>query len=419
MNILICGANGMVGRHLCRALEANGHDVVRGVRMAAGPNELQVDYMRDVHIDDWISRLNGIDVVVNAVGILCEHRGARFDAIHRDTPIALIDACERTGVRRFIQISALGSEDDRNQTAYMRTKRDADAYLMESSLDWIVVRPSLVVAIDGDSSRFFRAMASLPMIGLPGRGDQQLQPVHVDDLSEVVVRSMELEVTGRRIVNVTGPTPMTYRTMLQSYRAAMRMGNPLWLPVPMSLMKLSAAVAARLPQRVFSPDTLRMLEGGNIADSKGLAVLLGRRPKGPAEWFAGIDPAMLRAQAIAAWSVPMLRSVLALVWIVTGLLSLGIFSVDESLALLDRVGMTGDFARAVLYGSAVLDMAIGVATLFAPGRWLWRLQFALIIAYTGIIAIFLPDFLVHPFGPVLKNLPILATLVVLDAAEIN
>lgn len=415
VNILICGANGFIGRYLCKALTANGHRVTRGVRVARSPSEVAIDYTRDLRPEDWIPRLHDVDVVINTVGILSEQGGARFDAIHRDAPSALIDACERTGVRRFVQISALGNDND--PTPYMRTKREADANLTASSLDWSIVRPSLVVGMDGDSSRFFRAMASLPVIGLPGSGNQVLQPVHIDDLCAAVVRLLEPHAPRRTVLNVTGAVPMTYRQMLRTYRDAMGMPKPLWLPVPMSLMKLAAAVAVKFPQRVFSPDTLRMLEAGNVADSGELAALLGRSPKTTSEWFSGINRDMLRSQAIAAWSMPMLRAVLAMVWIVTGLLSLGLYPIDHSLALLAQVGLHGAVATGTLYGAALLDFVLGLATLFVPSRLLWRLQFLLILVYTGIITLFLQEFWMHPFGPVLKNLPILATLVVLDAAE--
>jgi hypothetical protein len=297
----------------------------------------------------------------------------------------------------------------------MRTKREADTHLMNSPLEWTILRSSLVVGADGDSSRFFRILASLPVVGLPGRGDQCLQPVHIDDLAETVVRS--LAVPARRIVNVAGPTPMTYRAMLRAYRAAMDMAPPLWLPIPMPLMRVSAAVAVRLPQRVFSPDTLRMLEDGNAADSTGVAELLGRPPRGPQEWFSGSDPHALRWQALASWGAPVFRIVLALLWIATGILSFGLYPVDASLAMLARLGLHGEMAYAALYGAAALDCAIGIATLLAPGRILWRAQTVLILGYTAIITVFLPEFWLHPFGPLLKNLPILAILAVLDSAE--
>jgi uncharacterized protein YbjT (DUF2867 family) len=417
MKILACGANGFIGRHLCTALASAGHQVVRGVRRPAAACDVAIDYAHDLQADDWLSRLKGIDVVVNAVGILGETHGVAFDAIHRDAPIALFKACEKAGVKRVFQVSALGGREDQTPTPYMRTKREADEYLMASSLAWTILRPSLVVGIDGDSSRFFRSMASLPIIGLPGNGEQLLQPVHVDDLCQAVVRMLEVDAGYRRVVDIVGPVPLTYRSMLGAYRDAMGLAAPVWLPVPMGLMRLSARWAARLPQRVFSPDTLRMLEDGNIGSAGPLTEILGRPPAGAARWFAGTAPDLLRWQAIARWMMPMFRLVLAIVWIVTCMLSLGLYPVNDSLAMLQQVGLQGTAAQVALYGAALLDCALGVATLLAPGRLLWRLQFVLILGYTAVITRFLPYYWLHPFGPVLKNLPILALLVALDAAE--
>lgn len=420
MNVLICGANGFIGRHLCTALAAEGHRVVRGVRRATAATmagDLVIDYAGDVRPETLLPKLGKIDAVINAVGILGEEHGAGFDAVHRDGPIALFDACERAGVRKVIQISALGGGTEEALMPYMRSKREADAHLMRSQLDWLVVRPSLVVGIDGDSSRFFRTLASLPIVGLPGHGEQQLQPVHIDDLCQAVVRALAPGGPSRCVLEVVGPVPMSYRAMLQAYRRAMDLPEPFWLPVPMALMKFTAALAAKLPQRVFSPDTLRMLEQGNVGDPAPLSRLLGRAPAGPAAWFGGCTPDMLRAQAVASWSFPLFRLALALVWIVTGLLSFGLYPVADSLALLQRLGLHGATAMNVLYGAALLDCAVGLATLLAPSRMLWRLQFGVILGYTVLITIFLSEYWLHPFGPVLKNIPILALLIALDAQQ--
>ena len=420
MNILVCGAQGFIGRHFCEALEATGHRVVRGVRVMKKPNDVQIDYESDLSITDWLPRLAGIDVVVNAVGILCEHGSATFAAIHRDAPCALFDACVRAGVKRVIQISALGGEDGNGSTLstpYMRTKREANAHLMRLPIEWVVLRPSLVVGIDGDSSRLFRTLASLPVVALPGQGDQRLQPVHVDDLCAAIVQAVTPNAASRYVMDVVGPVPMTYKEMFAAYRSAMALPPALWLPVPMRLMQGGAALAARLPQRVFTPDTLRMLEDGNTGNPAPLAKLLGRNPTGADAWFVGIDPDMLRSAAIAGWMLPLLRVALAVVWLVTGLLSLGIYPQEESLAMLAQVGLHGTAAVTVLYGAALLDCAFGIATLLLPSRILWRAQMVLILGYTIIITLFLPGYWLHPFGPVLKNIPILVLLLVLDASE--
>ena len=415
MNILVCGANGFIGRHLCTALGDAGHRVVRGVRTARKVDEIAIDYAHDTRPEAWLPRLDGIDVVINAVGILSESAGASFDAIHRDAPAALFRACAQAGVRRVIQVSALGGADGAAATPYLQTKRAADAALAGLALEWVILRPSLVVGADGASSRLFRTLASLPVIGLPGRGDQRLQPVHIDDLAQAVAALVMPGAPAACIVDVVGPAQMTYRSMLATYRASMAMGSAVWLPIPMAVMYGTAALAARLPQRVFAPDTLRMLEAGNVADAAPLTRLLGREPAAPDAWFAGIAPTMLRADAVAQWMMPLFRIVLALIWIVTAALSFGLYPVQDSLAMLARVGVHGAPATAALYGAAALDLVLGIATLAAPGRALWRMQMLLIAGYTAIITLFLPDYWLHPFGPVLKNLAILAMLVVLDA----
>ena len=105
-----------------------------------------------------------------------------------------------------------------------------------------------------------------------------------------------------------------------------------------------------------------------------------------------------------------IRLTLAIVWLVTGLLSLGIYPQQESLALLDRIGLQGTAALAALYIGATADIAFGVLTLCAHNKNLWLIQALLIIIYTAIISIWLPEFWLHPFGPILKNLPVLMLL---------
>ncbi len=112
-----------------------------------------------------------------------------------------------------------------------------------------------------------------------------------------------------------------------------------------------------------------------------------------------------------------IRLTLAAVWIITGVLSLGIYPVQESLGLLARVGITGTLAIFTLYFEAVLDIVIGIVTVAVPSKKLWQLQAAIIIAYTLVISVYLPEFWLHPFGPILKNLPILTLLWLLHNHE--
>jgi hypothetical protein len=114
-----------------------------------------------------------------------------------------------------------------------------------------------------------------------------------------------------------------------------------------------------------------------------------------------------------------IRLSLAIVWIVTGVLSLGIFPVQDSLALLARLSIVGTPALIALYFGATLDIVVGVLTLYAPCKTLWQAQAAIIAIYTLVITIWLPEFWLHPFAPILKNLPILTLLWLLYQHEEN
>ena len=88
--------------------------------------------------------------------------------------------------------------------------------------------------------------------------------------------------------------------------------------------------------------------------------------------------------------------------------------------MLARTGVAAAWAPWFLYGAALVDVTLGVLVFVLRGRrrrWLWRVQMALIVGYTAIISWALPEYWLHPYGPVTKNLPLLATLWLLDALE--
>ncbi|WP_088579387.1 SDR family oxidoreductase [Burkholderia ubonensis] len=417
MNILVCGANGFIGRALCARLEAGGHRVVRGVhagRRAAGPGEIAIDYARDVRPEHWRARLDGIDAVVNAVGMLTGRRGVTLDAVHRAAPCALFDACCRAGVRRIVQISALGVE--RGDTAYFASKLAADAYLQTLPIDFRIVRPALVYGATGASARYFRMLASLPVHVLPAGGRQLLRPVHVDDLAELVARLIERPAEGDRIVDVVGADEVEYREMLAIYRRAMGFPPAMRVSVPGALFAAAAALSGRMPGAMLTRDTWAMLRAGNTGELAASSAALGRPPRG-LRAFIGAQAVALRHEALAAWRRPLLTGSLAIVWIWTAIASAFIHPLRDSLALLAHVHLTGISALAALYAACALDFVFGVATVVAPSRRLWAAQIVLIVAYSAVIAVAMPGLLAEPFGPVLKNVPILAVLLILFAEE--
>ena len=108
-----------------------------------------------------------------------------------------------------------------------------------------------------------------------------------------------------------------------------------------------------------------------------------------------------------------IRITLAVIWIVTGLLSLGIYPEQHSLELLARLSLNDTSARVTLYLAAGLNIILGLLTLFISKKALWLFQALLVLIYTLLITLWLPEYWLHPFGPILKNLAVLSLLCLL------
>lgn len=269
MNILLTGANGFIGRHIHSALMSAGHEIIPVSRLHG------FDYSAMQTTDDWLPHLQGVDAVINAVGIIAETRGQTFAALHYQAPVALFHACVETGVKRVVQISALGA-DEQAFTPYQLSKKAADDALCRLPLQWFVLRPSLIYGPGGRSMQLFQRMAMLPVIPLVGDGRQRIQPVHISDVVATVLRCLNAG-HAQITLDVVGASPVYFIDWLQQMRQAHGKAAALTLPIPLRLVSAAARVA-RFMLPLLHPDNLRMLQQGSVADVQPLAAFLGRMP---------------------------------------------------------------------------------------------------------------------------------------------
>jgi uncharacterized protein YbjT (DUF2867 family) len=279
MKILVCGATGFVGRHLTESLKSAGHTVVRGIRKPSQPDDVEVDFTKDTNKEAWPPRLSGIDIVINAVGVLRDSENQPMRLLLEQTPIALFAACKDAGVKRIVQVSALGV-DKGIETPYFQHRREPEAYLnnLPDNMHWLIVRPSVIYGIDGASAKMFRLQASLPVHFLPAGGKQRLQPVHIDDICEAVTRWLADANAQSQTVSAVGADATDMRGMLDSYRQQLGLNPAVHIGVPSTLISLSAKLGDYIPASPLCSDTLLMLNAGNTGDVSSFALLLGRQP---------------------------------------------------------------------------------------------------------------------------------------------
>jgi uncharacterized protein YbjT (DUF2867 family) len=227
MQVLVVGAGGFIGRHVCAALAAAGHTAVRAT-------------LRPVtRWDDapaWAPALQGISGVVYAAGCLrdqAEGVGDLLDLLHHRAPAALADACEAAGITRFVHISALCG----GVSGYARSKHAGEVALAARAC---IVRPSLVVGPGGVSSRMLDRLSRLPFLPLPAIVARcRVQPIRVEDLAAGIVAALAGPQPAPSWTAV-GPEAATVAEWIARRRAARGKPAARHLLLPDALTRASA-----------------------------------------------------------------------------------------------------------------------------------------------------------------------------------
>jgi uncharacterized protein YbjT (DUF2867 family) len=180
--VVIVGGHGKVALRLAEALTGQGHTVRSTIRSEAHGADVElagaVPHLLDIEgsdAEDLAEVVGGADAVVFSAGAGADGRIDRKRTVDLEGSLKSIEAARLTGVRRFVQVSAIGVDeplpDDTDPVwrAYVEAKRDADAALRDSGLDWTIVRPGRLT--DGPATDAVRIAPRIPEGGEISRTD--------------------------------------------------------------------------------------------------------------------------------------------------------------------------------------------------------------------------------------------------------
>jgi len=406
MKVLIIGATGFIGKAIYNFLKRDNDEVVASSRQDIDFSSLQND-------KELVSKLKGFDVVVNAVGIIAETRTQSFEQMHTIAPMILFDACKEAGVKKVIHISALGSQN--GTTVYHVTKNRADEYLRALGLDYAILHPSIVYGDDGKSTALFQALATLPLTPIIGDGQQVLQPIALEDLLVTVKRAIDSKEKNIEL-DLVGAKSVTYEALLQGFRAWLGLKPTRSVSVPTFGTNLVGKI---LDEPTVSSDNIKMLNEGSSASVEPLKFFLNYTPASMQERLFSVKAHNAQKLYASLYFLrPLLRWVIGFVWIWSGIVSAFLYPQPLVLELLHEIGVPVGLDVPLLYFASFLDIGIGVLTIVGYRlKEILGLQLLVIGVYTLLLTFLAPYHWVHPFGPVLKNLPLMVSIYILSRLE--
>ncbi len=284
--ILVSGGTGLIGSAVVRELLARGERVAVLGRDAARIRAAFADGVEaregDVREPATLPpAMRGADIVINAVQFPnepIENRRKRntFEEVDLKGTRHQVDAAKDAGVRRFVYLSGVGASRDAEKH-WFRYKWEAEKYLQDCGIEWVIVRPSWVYG-PGDRSlnRLLQFAARLPFVPLFGDGEQEMQPVFIDDLARIVADAALRPEAANELFEVGGPEVLTMNEVIRAALEVKGMKRRI-LHQPVVIGKAIGTLAGLLPSPPLTADAIDFITGPATADDRRLREVLNPR----------------------------------------------------------------------------------------------------------------------------------------------
>lgn len=274
--LLITGATGYIGRHLISRLADQGERprcLVRNISRAT--SILPADKVELVQGDttqpvSLAAAVQGVDTIVHAAFITADQKqsaGNSYEKTNVEGTANLIKAAKNAGVKRIIEISGLGTKPDK-PGSYMQGRYLAEKMLKDSGLEWTIIQPSVLF---GKDAPFIKGLSELissaPVVPLIGGGKVLFQPIYVEDVVTVIMKTLEdpAGTTGKTFI-IGGPEYYSFTQVVDELLRTMRKTR-IKAPAPTVLVGVGAAVMeAVLPKPPLTRAAMTLFSFNNTTD---------------------------------------------------------------------------------------------------------------------------------------------------------
>ncbi len=276
----ILGGGGFIGRYLVRNLTKNNYRCIIPTRnpfqkgylkTQSPPGSIELLDFKFDNLSEIEKSIKNSDIVINLIGILYETRKQKFFKIHSDLPDIISKICSKSGVKKFIHLSAIGAKAE-SKSIYQKSKFSGEEKSMQNFKNTVVVRPSVVCGTEDNFTNLFSKLSFSPIIPICGY-DYKFQPILVTDVAQAILKIIGAKENDGKIYEIGGPKIITFGDMVKSIMSVIGKKRFV-IEMPMSIAKIQSSILSLLPiPPVLTRDQCEILsEADNIVSNKELTI---------------------------------------------------------------------------------------------------------------------------------------------------
>ena len=216
-NVAVTGANGFVGKNVRKFLYKNKVRVLGISRKNFAKYSTEIKAQSKNLLEQRLQKkLKNYDALVHLIGIGVESSGSTFEEINVNLTKNTIKLCKKSGIKKIIYISGLGVSKN-NTSNYFTSKYKAEQEIINSGLDYTIFRASYIIGKTDHLTKSLSKQMKKGVIIIPGSGKYQLQPIFVEDVAKIILKSILEKKFSKKILDLVGPRKISFEDFVKLF----------------------------------------------------------------------------------------------------------------------------------------------------------------------------------------------------------
>jgi len=216
-NVAVTGANGFVGKNVRKFLYKNKVRVIGISRKNFGKYSTETKAQSKNLLEQRLQKkLKSYDALVHLIGIGIESSGSTFEEINVNLTKNAIKLCKKSDIKKIIYISGLGVSKN-NTSSYFASKYKAEQEIISSGLDYTIFRASYIIGKTDHLTKSLSKQMKKGVIIIPGSGKYQLQPIFVEDVAKIILKSILEKKFSKKILELVGPRKISFEDFVKLF----------------------------------------------------------------------------------------------------------------------------------------------------------------------------------------------------------
>lgn len=221
--IVITGALGYSGKVITEKLLSYEYQVKTLTNSGNKPNpfgnSIEIAPLGFDQPEKLTASLKGYNVLINTYWVRFNHKKFNHETAVNNTKV-LFNCAKEAGIQRIIHVSITNPSSE-SDLEYFKGKGILENYLQNLGVNYSIVRPAVLF---GKQDILINNIAwmvrHLPVFGVFGKGNYKLQPIHVDDFADIIIK--EITNTEDTVINAIGPETFSYKELVKNIMNILR-----------------------------------------------------------------------------------------------------------------------------------------------------------------------------------------------------